>query len=202
MSTKTLQAFGIEVTNMGAVLNSLHQVTKATPLDLAQIASATKNSGASMRNFIETTSKSGKELEDYKPSIPTKIFDIEGRTISEYFIEKRKIIPFKDIPENFIKALIAVEDQSFYTHKGINFQGILRAFFVNIFSGYIKEGGSTLTQQLAKTLFTSRKRTYFRTIIIFRVRNGFFQFNQTYFPFVIQGNLNHIAQCLPPHNFI
>ncbi len=105
-----------------------------------------------------------KQLEDYKPSIPTKLYDINGRLISEYFIEQRKIIPLKDVPRHFIDALIAVEDQSFYKHRGINFQGIARAFIVNILSGYIKEGGSTLTQQLAKTLFTSRKRSYFRKI--------------------------------------
>lgn len=105
-----------------------------------------------------------KQLEDYRPSIPTKLFDIKGRAISEYFTEQRKIISIKKVPQHYIKALIAVEDQSFYSHKGINFQGIFRAFVVNILSGYIKEGGSTLTQQLAKTLFTSRKRSYFRKI--------------------------------------
>ncbi|MBU1077880.1 MAG: PBP1A family penicillin-binding protein [Spirochaetes bacterium] len=105
-----------------------------------------------------------KELEDYRPSIPTKLYDINGRLISEYFIEQRKIISIDLVPRHFIEALIAVEDQSFYTHKGINFQGIIRAFIVNILSGYIKEGGSTLTQQLSKTLFTSRKRSYFRKI--------------------------------------
>ncbi len=104
------------------------------------------------------------ELEHYKPSIPTKIYDIKNRLISEYFIEQREIIPYKDIPKNLIKAVIAVEDNDFYEHKGINFQGIIRAFFVNIIAGRIKEGGSTITQQLAKILFTSRKRTYFRKI--------------------------------------
>ena len=105
-----------------------------------------------------------KELEDYRPSLPTKIYDADGRLISEYFVEQRKILSIKNIPDDFIKALISVEDQSFYTHKGVNFQGIIRAFIVNVLSGYIKEGGSTLTQQLAKTLLTSRKRTYLRKI--------------------------------------
>lgn len=105
-----------------------------------------------------------RELEDYQPSIPTKLYDLNGKLISEYFIKQRKIIPIEQVPQYFIDALISVEDQSFYSHKGINFQGIIRAFIVNILSGYIKEGGSTLTQQLAKTLFTSRKRTYFRKL--------------------------------------
>ena len=113
--------------------------------------------------YFSLTNLTGiKELEDYQPSLPTKIYDINGRLISEYFRKQRKVLSIDEVPKNFINALIAVEDQIFYTHKGINFQGIIRAFIVNIFAGYIKEGGSTLTQQLAKTLFTSRRRTYFR----------------------------------------
>ena len=69
LQNKVLKAFGIEVRNSTDVLNSLHTVTLKTPLDLAKISSAMKNSGASMRNFIETTDKSGKELEDYKQRV-------------------------------------------------------------------------------------------------------------------------------------
>jgi len=105
-----------------------------------------------------------KELEYYKPSIPTKIFDVKNRLISEYFVEQREIVDYNKIPENLINAVIAVEDNDFYHHRGINFQGIIRAFFVNIIAGKIKEGGSTITQQLAKILFTSRRRTYFRKL--------------------------------------
>lgn len=105
-----------------------------------------------------------RKLEDYKPSLPTKIYDIKGRLISEYFQEKREIVSLKDVPPLFLKALTAVEDRSFYSHKGINFQGIFRAFVVNFLSGYVREGGSTLTQQLVKVLFTSRERTYFRKL--------------------------------------
>ncbi|MDD5066768.1 MAG: PBP1A family penicillin-binding protein [bacterium] len=115
--------------------------------------------------YLSLTNLTGiMKLEDYKPSLPTKVYDIKGRLISEYFEEQREIIPLKDVPEFFIKGLVAVEDKSFYSHKGINFQGIARAFIVNILSGYIREGGSTLTQQLAKVLFTSREQTYFRKL--------------------------------------
>lgn len=105
-----------------------------------------------------------KELEEYKPAIPTKVYDVKNRLISEYFEEQREIVSLDDIPSTLKQALISVEDRNFYSHKGINFQGIIRAFIVNLFAGSIKEGGSTITQQLAKLLFTSRKRSIFRKI--------------------------------------
>ncbi len=105
-----------------------------------------------------------KSLERYKPVVPSKIFDVKNRLISEYFIEKREVVPLNQIPDIVKEAVIAVEDRDFYKHKGINFKGILRAFFVNLLAGRIKEGGSTITQQLAKVLFTTRKRTILRKL--------------------------------------
>ena len=61
-------------------------------------------------------------------------------------------MPLAKIPKDLINAFIAIEDNEFYDHSGINIKGIVRAFFVNIFSGKIKQGGSTITQQLAKIL--------------------------------------------------
>ena len=105
-----------------------------------------------------------KKLEVYQPLIPSKIYDVKNRLVAEYFEEQREIIPIDEIPPILIKTLISVEDKDFYNHKGISFSGILRAFIVNIVSGRIKEGGSTITQQLAKLLFTTRKRDILRKI--------------------------------------
>jgi len=103
-------------------------------------------------------------LEEYKPEIPTRIYDDKDRLISEYFLQKRILVPFKSLPHDLIRAIIVKEDREFYSHKGINLQGIMRAFFVNLTAGHIRQGGSTLTQQLAKVLFTSQKRSYFRKL--------------------------------------
>lgn len=105
-----------------------------------------------------------KQLETYKPAVPTKVYDIKNRLISEYFEEQREIVSLDNIPDLLIKAFLTVEDRSFYYHKGINFQGIIRAFIVNLLAGRIKEGGSTITQQLAKLLFTTRKRSIIRKL--------------------------------------
>ena len=105
-----------------------------------------------------------KSLATFQPSATTKIYDRNDVLISELFAQKRDIVPLKKIPKHLIHAFIAIEDNEFYDHWGVNPKGIVRAFFINIFSGRIKQGGSTITQQLAKDLLTSRKRSYFRKI--------------------------------------
>ncbi|PKL17451.1 MAG: carboxypeptidase [Spirochaetae bacterium HGW-Spirochaetae-5] len=103
-------------------------------------------------------------LATYQPDITTRIYDKNGIIISELFTEKREIVPYEKIPKNLINAFIAIEDNEFYDHWGINPKGIVRAFFVNIFAGGVKQGGSTITQQLAKILLTSRERSLYRKV--------------------------------------
>jgi len=103
-------------------------------------------------------------LANYQPDITTRIYDKNGILISELFTEKREIVPFEKIPKNLVNAFVAIEDNEFYDHWGINPKGIVRAFFVNIFAGGVKQGGSTITQQLAKILLTSREKSLYRKI--------------------------------------
>ncbi|MCL1833813.1 MAG: PBP1A family penicillin-binding protein [Leptospirales bacterium] len=103
-------------------------------------------------------------LASYQPDITTRIYDKNNVLISEFFTEKREVVPFDEIPKNLINAFIASEDNEFYGHWGINPKGIVRAFFINIFAGGVKQGGSTITQQLAKILLTSRQRSLYRKV--------------------------------------
>jgi penicillin-binding protein 1A len=105
-----------------------------------------------------------RSLATFQPSITTKIYDKNGRLISELFREKREVVKLKRIPGDLVNAFIAIEDNEFYEHIGINMKGIVRAFFINVFSGRIRQGGSTITQQLAKILLTSRERNIYRKI--------------------------------------
>ena len=126
--------------------------------------------------YIVTTLSSLEEiekLENYKNKIPTRVFDInnnpkrgnnQARHFAEFFYEKREIIAFKDIPKNLINALIAIEDNNFYSHSGIDIWGMMRALAVDVFSGSFKQGGSTITQQLAKRMFTTSQKTVTRKI--------------------------------------
>ncbi len=105
------------------------------------------------------------ELEDYSPSIMSIVYDCNGNIIGEFAIEKRIPISYNDIPPHLRYAIITAEDRSFEKHWGIDLWGILRALKTNIFSGWGKEGASTITQQLARMVFIkSSKGVYEKTI--------------------------------------
>jgi len=96
----------------------------------------------------------------------TKIYDRTGQVLL-YEIhgeEKRTIISFEEIPEYAKQATLAIEDQEFYQHSAFDWRAIIRAFVVNIIRGRVVQGGSTITQQLARNAFLSPERTYTRKI--------------------------------------
>ena len=95
-------------------------------------------------------------LEEYKPSAPTKFYDRKNRVFSELYKHKRNIIPFDAIPTHVVQAFLAVEDEAFFSHKGIDLLAIARAAIKNVKAGRIVQGGSTLTQQLAKQLYLAK----------------------------------------------
>jgi penicillin-binding protein 1A len=91
-----------------------------------------------------------------KLNLPSRIYDIKGRLITEFFSdEKREIVSIKDLPKYLIDAVITREDQSFYTHHGFTFKGIFRAAW-GVITHTSRGGGSTITQQLAGTLLDIR----------------------------------------------
>ncbi len=110
----------------------------------------------------------------WKQEIHLRHFNIEKNSLfldkngnvfeDVYAAEKRSYLPFEDIPTNILHAFIAVEDQSFYEHRGIDITGIGRALVVNIGKESIEEGGSTITQQLARNLFLSSEKKYERKL--------------------------------------
>lgn len=108
------------------------------------------------RNEIETGAKA--------VDIPTRIYDRNGDIIGEFFEEKREIVPFDFIPRSLVEGLIASEDRDFYKHGGISYRGIFRAMVNNLIHLRVMQGGSTITQQLAKVLFTDMDRNLKRKI--------------------------------------
>lgn len=106
-------------------------------------------------------------LEDYtdpKWELPSKLLDHQGAVFAEFFQEKREIVQLSHLPKHLIDAFLASEDHRFYMHRGVDFLGIARAVVKNVRSGRVVEGGSTITQQLAKVLFLTRERTISRKI--------------------------------------
>ena len=104
------------------------------------------------------------KLEHFRNKIPTKVYDVRGQLFAEFFYQKREVTHFDKIPKHLVNALIAIEDTSFFTHGGIDVSGIMRAIVVDLFAGGARQGGSTITQQLAKLLFTESEKTLSRKI--------------------------------------
>ncbi|MDE3270268.1 MAG: transglycosylase domain-containing protein [Pseudomonadota bacterium] len=95
-------------------------------------------------------------------ALSSEVYDRNGIKISEYGLERRYFVPITQMPSILIEAFLSAEDKDFFNHKGISYPAILRAVFANIFSMQIKQGGSTITQQLARLLFLDRQRTWIR----------------------------------------
>jgi penicillin-binding protein 1A len=101
--------------------------------------------------------KNSENFSNPKLNLPSRIYDIKGRLITEFFSdEKREIVSIKDLPPHLIDAFITREDQSFYRHHGFTFRGIFRAAW-GVLTHTSRGGGSTITQQLAGTLLDIRK---------------------------------------------
>ncbi len=116
-------------------------------------------------------------LHDYNPNLITKVFSNDGQLIGEYFIERRVVVPFNKLPQHLIDAFLAAEDARFYEHKGLDYTGITRAFYKNLSARRVVQGGSTITQQLAKTFFLTPDRKISRkiqeAIISYRIEKNF-----------------------------
>lgn len=101
---------------------------------------------------------------DYKPLKVTEVFDRHDAKIGEFLRQKRMVIETKELPKYVSQAFIAAEDSDFYRHTGINLQAIFRAFVANMKAGRTVQGGSTITQQVAKQILLTSERSLDRKI--------------------------------------
>jgi len=114
--------------------------------------------------YLEDLREISSQIDNFRPSFTTRLYDVKGRLIDELYTENREYVRLSDIPIQLQKAFIASEDQNFYRHPGIDMNGILRAVLQNLLNRRIVEGASTITQQLARNRFLSQKRIMNRKI--------------------------------------
>lgn len=123
--------------------------------------------------ILNEVAKIAKELPDPKQFIigrqisqSTKIYDRSGEVLlyEIYDKEKRTVIPFEEIPDYVKRATVAIEDKNFYSHPAFDWRGMARALTTNILKGRVVQGGSTITQQLAKNAYLTPERTFKRKI--------------------------------------
>jgi penicillin-binding protein 1A len=104
------------------------------------------------------------QLGTYQPSLVTQVFSVDQKLIGQFFIERRILTPIAEIPERLRRAVVAVEDVRFFEHPGLDYIGMLRAAWTNVRRGGKVEGASTITQQLARSLFLTSERTFDRKV--------------------------------------
>lgn len=102
-------------------------------------------------------------LTDYRPKMPLRVYSADNVLIGEFGEERRSMVRFKDIPAVMKKAVLAIEDDRFYEHGGVDYLGILRAALHNL-AGGARQGASTITQQVARNFFLTSEQTFKRKI--------------------------------------
>ena len=102
------------------------------------------------------------DLRRYRPPQVTRVLARDGTVLAELFVERRTVVPIDAIPNEMKAAALAAEDADFYQHEGLDYFGMLRALVVNVRSGRMVQGGSTITQQVVKNVMLTPERTFER----------------------------------------
>jgi penicillin-binding protein 1A len=106
-------------------------------------------------------------ISDYHPLGVTQIISVENgqtKVMAEFYRQRRYLTPYDQIPQRLVQAFISAEDSTFFEHQGINVTAIIRASIANFFAGQVVQGGSTITQQIAKSLYLSPDRNLMRKV--------------------------------------
>ena len=123
------------------------------------VAAGVLLSGLITYRYFATTTPPAPDLSSYAKIAPavTRVYAADGTKLGEFAKEWRELTPYEQIPPRLIDAVVAVEDHQFFTHQGIYFKGIARAAWTNLTAGDFAQGGSTITQQVAKQFLGTDK---------------------------------------------
>lgn len=117
-------------------------------------------------------------LTDYRPKIPLRVYTADQVLIGEFGEERRAFVPIAQVPAVMKQALLAAEDERFYTHGGVDYVGVVRAMLGNVLSGQSQSGASTITMQVARNFYLTNEKTFTR------------KFNEALLSFKIEHNLS------------
>jgi len=104
------------------------------------------------------------KLRDGQLQVPLRIYSADGALIAEYGEKRRKPLTYEQFPKEMVQAILAAEDDRFFEHPGVDYQGLIRAAVQLILTGEKRQGGSTITMQVARNFFLSREKTYIRKV--------------------------------------
>lgn len=120
--------------------------------------------GIGVANWSKKDLPSPASLQTIAPPVKTSVFDINGKLVHEFYKENRSLVPLRQIPKPMIDAILSIEDRRFYSHWGIDPVRVMGALWNDILAGRPEQGGSTITQQLARNLFLTHEKTFTRKI--------------------------------------
>jgi penicillin-binding protein 1A len=112
--------------------------------------------------YVDNSLPKFDSLEDYQPPAITRVYSADDQVIAEFYLERRIVVPVNRMPQKLIESFVAAEDANFFEHQGIDLVSIFRAALKNIKAGGIVQGGSTITQQVAKSLLLTPERKFSR----------------------------------------
>ena len=112
---------------------------------------------SSLNIYIDSKLPDEEKIRDRELQVPLKIYTSDLKLIGEFGEKRRTALKFENIPQHYINAVLAAEDDSFFEHSGVSYSGLVRSFYRLLIFGRIQGGGSTITQQLAKNLFKIRR---------------------------------------------
>jgi len=114
--------------------------------------------------FIVPNLPSTQSLQDVQFQVPLRVYSRDGGLIAEFGEKKRAPLKYEEVPKLLVQAVLAAEDDRFFVHPGVDYQGLLRAAFHLLRTGEKGQGGSTITMQVARNFFLSREKTYLRKL--------------------------------------
>ncbi|OOZ42294.1 peptidase [Solemya pervernicosa gill symbiont] len=115
-------------------------------------------------SYLSPKLPSTDSLKDVQLQVPMRVYSKSGALIAEFGEKRRTPVTFAELPEQMVNAFLSAEDDRFFEHPGVDYQGLLRAGIYLIRTGEKGQGGSTITMQVARNFFLSREKTYLRKI--------------------------------------
>lgn len=113
-------------------------------------------------NVLSTLPENLAHVQAYRPPSNCVIYDAAGTPVDEFYVERRIWVPIQGLPDHVWQAFVAAEDRRFFAHRGVDPAGILRALAANFVKGSVRQGGSTITQQIVKNLLVGKEKSYIR----------------------------------------
>ena len=119
---------------------------------------------SSLNIYIDSKLPDEERIKSIELQIPLKIYSSDKKLIGEFGEKRRTALKFEEIPEHYVNAVLAAEDDDFFSHSGVSYTGLIRSVYRLILSGRIQGGGSTITMQVAGNYLTSRDVSLFRKV--------------------------------------